>query len=85
MKVQIYENNSNRIIRTQGVRVDLRNLIVHLNDSGDSESIKPLVLAQFDKEPNIGNALEVVNCFGGSPFFDHAAILEFLDEKSWNS
>ncbi len=64
-----------------GSRVDLRNLIVHLNDSGDSESIKPLVLAQFDKEPNIGNALEVVNCFGGSPFFDHAAILEFLDEN----
>ena len=64
-----------------GSRVDLRNLIVHLNDSGDSESIKPLVLTQFDKEPNISNALEVVNCFGGSPFFDHATILKFLDEN----
>ena len=76
LRKQLEQNYQNT-----GSRVDLRNLIVHLNDSGDSESIKPLVLTQFDKEPNISNALKVVHCFGGSPFFDHAAILKFLDEN----
>ena len=76
LRKQLEQNYQNT-----GSRVDLRNLIVHLNNSGDSESIKPLVLTQFDKEPNISNALEVVNCFGGSPFFDYDAILKFLDEN----
>ena len=84
--IDLYEGADSRtqleqIYRSTGSIIDLRNLIAYLHDLGDSESIRPLVLAQFDKKPNIENALEVVNCFGGSPFFDHAAILEFLDEN----
>ncbi len=70
-----------QIYQSTGSLIDLRNLIAYLHGLGDSESIRPLVLEQFDKESNIDNALKVVNCFGGSPFFDHAAILKFLDEN----
>ena len=70
---QIYQN-------TQSL-IDLRNLITYLKYSGDSKSLRPLVLSQFNIDPNISNALEVVNCLGGVPFFDHGAILEFLDQN----
>ena len=70
---QIYQN-------TQSL-IDLRNLITYLKNSGDSKSLRPLVLSQFNIDPNISNALEVVNCLGGVPYFDHGAILEFLDQN----
>ncbi len=60
---------------------DLKNLIQHLNKIGDSKAVKPLILEQFNRHPNINNAIEVVHSLGRSPFFDYTAILEFSDEN----
>ena len=62
--------------------VDLRNLISHLKEVSDPVTFRPLILDHFMLHPSVENALDVVMCLGGSPFFDHNSILDFLTTNS---
>ena len=60
--------------------VDLKNLVNHLFKVNDSIALRPLVLELFQLEPKFDNAVSVLNCIGGAPFFDHHSVLDFLND-----
>lgn len=67
-------DESNRLI-------DLKNLVSYLFKVNDAKALRPLVLELFELETNVDNAVKVLNCLGGSPFFDHNSVLDFLNDN----
>ena len=61
--------------------IDLKNLVNYLIKVNDSIALRPLVLKLFELEPKIDNAINVLNCIGGAPYFDHNSVLDFLNEN----
>ncbi len=61
--------------------VDLRNLISFLKRKGDRSALKPLCLELFHQVPTIESAIDVVASLADPSFFDHEAIIQFLDEN----
>ncbi len=61
--------------------VDLRNLVSFLKRKGDRSALKPLCLELFRQEPTIESAIDVVASLADPSFFDHEAIIQFLDEN----
>ena len=61
--------------------IDLKNLVNYLFKVNDSKALRPLVLKLFELESNVDNAVKVLNCIGGSPFFDHNSVLDFLNDN----
>lgn len=61
--------------------IDLKNLVNYLLKVNDSKALRPLVLKLFELEPNVDNAVKVLNCVGGSPFFDHNSVLDFINDN----
>ena len=59
--------------------VDLRNLVSHLKTVGDLVALRPLTRELFHRAPTVGNAHDVVSCLSDPSFFDHDAIIGFLD------
>lgn len=62
--------------------VDLKSLIKHLKGLRDSRALRPLLLELFEHERNVKNALDVVHCLSGPPFFEHHSVLDFLNSNS---
>ena len=61
--------------------VDLRNLISFLKGKGDRSALKPLCVELFSRTPTIEFAIDVVATLADPSFFDHEAIIQFLDEN----
>ena len=61
--------------------IDLKNLVSHLKNVGDRAALRPLIRDLFDRERNVDNAKDLVNCFSGPSFFDYAAIIRFLEDN----
>ena len=85
--IDTYEGNDPRIqlerlyIETKNL-VDLRNLVSHLKTINDRAALHPLVVELFDRERTINNALDVVRSLSAPSFFDHDAVIEFLDDNA---
>ena len=62
--------------------VDLKNLVSYLKTMDDRAALRPLVRDLFDRERTVENARDLVACFGGPSFFDHEAIIEFLETNA---
>ena len=67
------------LYRKTGNLIDLQNLISHLKAIDDRTALQPLTRELFDRAPTVENANDVVRSFVNSSFFDHVAIIEFLE------
>ena len=65
--------------RETGKIVDLRNLIVCLQEADDRESLLPLLERMVELQRTVANAWNLVVCLGGPPFFRHNRVVEFLE------
>ena len=68
-----------RLYRETCNLIDLQNLISHLKAIDDRTALQPLTRELFDRAPTVGNANDVVRSFVDLSFFDHEAIMEFLE------
>ena len=68
-----------RLYRETGSLVDLQNLISHLKIIGDRTALQPLTRELFDRTPTVENAHGVVRNLSDPSFFDHAAVIDFLE------
>ena len=68
-----------RLYRETGNFIDLQNLISYLKTIGDRTALQPLTRELFDRVPTVENANDVVRSFVDLSFFDHEAIMEFLE------
>ena len=61
--------------------IDLQNLVQCLKQGDDREALLPLLEDLMEKQRTVDNAMDLVVCLGGRPFFDHRRIIEFLDSN----
>ena len=62
--------------------IDLKNLVAHLKTTNDHAALQPLLCDLFNRERTVESAQDFVKCLGAPPFFDHDAIINFLEENS---
>ena len=60
---------------------DLKNLVSYLKTVDDRAALRPLIRDLFDRERNVDNAKDLVNCFSGASFYDYAAIIRLLEDN----
>ena len=61
--------------------IDLKNLVSHLKTVDDRAALRPLMRDLFGLERTVDNAEDLVKCFCGPSFFDHAAIINFVEDN----
>ena len=66
--------------RSKGL-TDLKNLVSYLESVNDRSSLRCLLRELFDQERTVKNALGFIKCFVGPSFFDHAAIIQFMEQN----
>ena len=60
---------------------DLINLVSYLESVNDRSSLRCLLRELFDRERTVENALGFIKYFVGPSFFDHNAIIQFMEEN----
>ena len=73
--LESFYNNTNSL-------QDLRVLVSHLKSVNDRVALLPLVIALFDREPTIENALDVIRYMGEPTSFGHESVIKFLETNS---
>ena len=71
-----------REFQESGRLIDLQHLIGCLKNADDREALLPLLEDLVTRQRTVNNARDLVACLGGSPFFDHRRVVEFLDSNS---
>ena len=71
-----------RAYHETGDIIDLQNLVRCLRQRDDREALLPLLSDLMEKQRTVENAMDLVVCLSGRPFFDGRRIIEFLDSCS---
>ncbi len=84
--IDAHEGNDPReklelLYHQKGDLIDLKNLVSYLKTVDDRAALRPLMCDLFDRERTVENAHDLVKCFGDSSFFDHEAIIKFLEDN----